>query len=487
MKRLSSILAMFLCLVMFCSALAACKKSSGDGTVPETDAPTTENEETTVRTDENGYVADDLPDSYDWQDVDFNILAWSEMKGWEWCEELTENSTSVDKALYDRMVAVESRFHVDFNMTYEAGNWDNRVTFIQKLEATKDAGIPFDLVSQYSHAAGEAAAKQLYVDLNTTDYVDLDKPWWPESINETATIGDKLYFATGDITPTLIRNVHCMYVNLDLYDAYQTSDFYNDRSIYQIVKDGDWTIATMEEMALDKVDTVNGVYGITLTNAVALDAFYFGAGFRLVDNENGVLELSDDLVNTNMIDFYDKLKTIYHNDNVKNEEADKLGLFHNNKSFVHAATIADAQRYTEKEIEFTLLPMPKLSTAQPEYYTVANYWVSMYGIPVNAADKSMSGMVMEGLASEGHRAVKDKIYFDLFQARFMAVKEKAEMLDMVTNSVVFDSGRTFSTKIGSLWADFRNGIDGHAEWTTIYGEKSGVWVDNVAELFGELG
>ncbi len=485
MKRLSRILAMFLCLVMLCSAFAACKKSSSDTETPQTEPPT--EAENTVRTDENGYVADDLPDSYDWEDVDFNVLAWNEMKGWEWCQELTENSTSVDKALYDRMVAVETRFHVAFNMTYEAGNWENRVAFIEKLEATKDAGIPFDLVSQYSHAAGEAAVKQLYIDLNTTDYIDLDKPWWPESINETATIGDKLYFATGDITPTLIRNVHCMFINLDLYDAYQTSDFYNDRTIYQIVKDGDWTIATMEEMALNKVDTVNGVYGIVFSNAVQLDAFYFGAGFRLVDNDNGVLELSDDLVNTNMIDYYDKLATIYHNDNVKNEETDKMTLFANSKAFLQSSTIAYAQVYTQKEVEFALLPMPKLNTDQTEYYTVASYWVSMYGIPVNAANKSMSGMVLEGLASEGHRAVKDKIYFDLFQARFMAVPEKAEMLDIVSNSVVFDSGRMFSTGIGSLWSDFRGGIDGGDEWTNIYGRKSGTWVENIAELFATLG
>lgn len=274
---------------------------------------------------------------------------------------------------------------------------------------------------------------------------------------------------------------------MDMFDAYEISKNYDNRSIYQIVKDGDWTIATMEEMALDKVDTVNGMYGITFTNAVALDAFYFGAGFRMIDNNNGVLELSNDLVSSTMINYYDKLKTIYHNDNVKNEETDNLALFHNNKSFVHAATIADAQRYTEKEIDFALLPMPKLSTAQTEYYTVANYWVSMYGIPVNAADKTMSGMIMEGLASEGHRAVKDKIYFDLFQARFMAVLEKAEMLDIVTKSVVFDSGRTFSTSIGSLWADFRNGIDGNDAWPTIYGKNAETWEVNVAKLFTALG
>ena len=69
----------------------------------------------------------------------------------------------------------------------------------------------------------------------------------------------------------------------------------------------------------------------------------------------------------------------------------------------------------------------------------------------------------------------------------MAVKEKAEMLDLVTASVVFDSGRTFSTGIGSLWADFRNGINGGEAWTTIYGSKASVWAENVTKLFATLG
>ena len=486
MKRLSSITALFLCLVLLCSTLAACGgKDDGKGAAT-TESPVAETEKV-IQTDENGYEMDELPSSYDWNDADFNILSWKEMRTWEWCEELSENSTAVDEALYNRMQEIETRFNLTLHMTYEDGNWSNRATFIQKLEVAETAGTPFDLVSQYSHAAGEAAVKQLYVDLNRVDYVNFEKPWWPEKINETATIGQKLYFATGDITPTLIRNVHCMYINLSIFDAYEISKLYDNRTIYEIVKDGDWTLETMEEMALDKVDTANGVYGITFTNPVALDAFYFGAGFRMVNNENGVLELSSDLVSSRMIDYYDKLASIYHNDNVKNEETDKLTLFSANKSFVHSATVADAQRYTEKAVEFALLPMPKLDTAQTEYYTVANYWVSMFAIPVHATNQSMSGMVLEALASVGYRAIKDIVYFNLFQARFMAVKEKAEMLDLVTASVVFDSGRTFSTGIGSLWADFRNGINGGEAWTTIYGSKASVWAENVTKLFATLG
>ena len=94
-------------------------------------------------------------------------------------------------------------------------------------------------------------------------------------------------------------------------------------------------------------------------------------------------------------------------------------------------------------------------------------------------------MDLEEIRSQIYRA--DEVYYDLFQARFMAVLEKAEMLDMVTASVVFDSGRTFSTGIGSLWADFRNGIADDAEWTTIYGEKSDIWVENTTKLFMLLG
>ena len=80
MKRLSSILALFLCLTMLCTSLTACFGKKDEPAETESTEEATQSEETQAATDENGYILDDLPDSYDWEDADFNVLAWQEMK-----------------------------------------------------------------------------------------------------------------------------------------------------------------------------------------------------------------------------------------------------------------------------------------------------------------------------------------------------------------------------------------------------------------------
>ena len=217
MKAIARTLSALLCAVLLLSCLVACtgNKTGNDDTTPSDTPDDTNNEvvdttpEDTARYDANGYLMDDLPETYDWQKKDFTVFTWDEMDHWEWCEEMTDKSGTVDLALYKRMMAIEERFNMNFVIVRELGNWDNRTAFVSKLYSNVSTSQgTYDLVGQYTQAAGGAATQELYLDLNEINYLDLSKPWWPDAISDTATIGDKLYFTTGDITPTLIRNIH---------------------------------------------------------------------------------------------------------------------------------------------------------------------------------------------------------------------------------------------------------------------------------------
>lgn len=490
MKKQFRILAVLLCIAMLAVSLAACGSEDTPATTTQgNNAQTTtppQNDVVTERLDANGYLMDDLPETYDW-DKDFTVYSWQEQKNWEWCLDSAQTTDAVNLALYNRIQSVEQRFNVTMQFRFEPGNWDNRRTFVSTLAANVNNGDGFfDLVGQYTPAAGIAAAQKLYKDLNSLDYLDFTKPWWPSMITETATIGDKLYFATGDITPTLIKNIHCMFVNMDMYEAMNISALYGDRDIFTIVKDGDWTFETMKEMGMNRVDTAQGKLGITFLNDVCSDAFFFAAGYKLLKNENGILSLSDDLVNINMINYYDEVQDLYSTGNY-DDVAINNSAFSANNSFLYVGGISDAQTFTKKEVDFSILPMPKLDTNQDRYYTIASFWVTLYSIPVDVKNEEMSAMIMEGLASEAYRSVTDVIYFDMFAARFMQTPEKAEMLDWVSDSVVFDSARMFPDFLGSIWSSFRNGVNGTDAWTTIYGEAADGWKLKADSLFTQLG
>ena len=468
-------------------------ESSEETDVEETKEDTKETDtEEIEETDENGYLVDGLPETYDWKGKQFTVFTWDEMDHWEWCEELTDKSGTVDYALYKRMKSVEDRFKIKFKIVREAGKYDKRTDFVSKLYDSISTGQKtYDLVGQYTQAAGGAATQNLYVDLNSVDYLDLSKPWWPSSISETTTIGDKLYFTTGDITPTLIRNIHCMYVNEAIYESEKIGEtFAQGRSMYEVVKDGDWTLELLMQMGIGTVGDAGDTIGISFANDVSADAYYFGADFRLLDNDNGILTISDDLVSVDLINVYEKIQKMYSGQfaDVKIESGDHDFKFREGNVLFTASTIAEAQTYTDKELEYSILPMPMRDKDQEGgYKTVANFWVTMYSIPVDVENTDFSGMIMEALASEAYRSVTDVIYYDVFAARFTEDIYGAELLDIVSDSVVFDSGRMFPDFIGNIWAAFRIGVVGSDAWTTIYANNSQAWSIKIESLYTLLG
>ena len=287
---------LFTVLVLLAGVLSSCggKGSSGaaqttaDG---ETQAPNPQED----LYDSKGYLKDSLPETYDFNET-FQIFSWDEQKNWEWVDDDSKVEGTVMQKLVEREQRVEDRFGVDIKWTPVHGNWDNRTAFIQTLANNVQSNMhTYDLVGQYTPAAGIGGMQGLYADLNIVPWLNLDKPWWPSSISQTATIGDKLYFVTGDITPTLIRNVHCMFVNTELFSALGLESVTGEnRSIYDVVRDQDWTLEMMKALGIGTVGNEAGMYGITFANGVAADAFFYGGGLSLVENADGILLLSDD-------------------------------------------------------------------------------------------------------------------------------------------------------------------------------------------------
>ena len=477
--------------VLLLGAFASCnnKQKSSESTAATTEKEVTPGTPDDDLYDANGYLKDSLPESYDF-DSDFVIFTWEEQKGVEWVDELPENPTELEEALYKRENNVESRFGVDISRIYAAGNWDYRSAFIATLSQNVLAGDrKYDLVGAYTATAGLGAVNGLYMNLNTNNYIDFSKPWWPSSIVETASVGDNLYFITGDISPTLIKNLQCMYVNLSMYNSYNCSDVVDGQSIYDVVSDYDWTYETMLMMARERVSVDAGNYGLVLQNAPMADSFFYGAGFMFLKNTDGILTISEDLTDNRLINLFDDLKELFtgrYEDVIMAENSDK-SLFTTGHAIFYAGGLSDSSVFAEEGLSFSVLPMPLYNETQQEYATCANLWVTMYSIPIDAKDFNMSGVILEALGSAAYRTVSDEFYYDLFQMRYNGHDEgSSRMFDILSDSVVFDTARFFADEIG-IFGQMREVIDPTANWSTIYSGGSASWQEKVTNLYAKLG
>ncbi len=499
-NRLKGIMVL-LCLATVLTLFAACveKETAPADTTALTDTTTAAVEtETGPETDENGYLKDDLPESGN-LNRDINIYAWSNMKTWEWCDEEEYPTVLLDQALYKRQKNVEERFDVDLVRTYNSGHWNDRKEFIQNLANHVLLNDQmYDLVDQYLPAAGLGATQGIYADLTNVPNLNLTQPWWATRLLETAMIGEQLYFATGDISPTFLINIHCMYANTQLYDDLNLASLVGGRTVFEVVRDYDWTLETLKLLALNQVDVNQGYYGFTGVNDVQSDAFFYGGGFMMTrDDPDQLLVMSPDLTGNALIDWYDDVQKIFTNqfDDVDSSAGDAP--FQEGKSLFHAATLNYSRLYTEKGLRFTSLPIPMRDSEQRQYSTVTSFWVSMFSIPTDAKNFSDSGMIMEALASEAYRTVTDVVYYDLFKTRYNTSNgaDSAGMFELVSDSVVFDSGRMFADGL-KMYKAFREGVMGITKdsdtqsivgWTTVYAKYEETWKTNIGMLIAAVG
>ena len=498
-KLISLMLALLMCVAVF----AACKKDGETAESSEDSASSTV--ETVIgedgeRYDANGYLMDDLPEKADFGGLQMTVYMWEEQKAWEFVDTTTYPTALVDQALYKREINIEERFNIKIDYFTQKGSWDFRDSFIQTLSNSVLVNDQaYDLVGQYTATTGHGVSQGLYLDLNTLENINTEKPWWPKHISSSSTLNGKLFALTGDISPTLIRNVQCMYVNTDLYESYNVAQRdKSNRSIYEIVRNYDWTLENMKVLALgyinnEGIEESEKMYGLSILNSTAPDGFLYSGGFKMVEDKDGKIQISEDVGTLKFSNWFDDVHELFqekHQDIYYIGAATSgAGVFQTNRAIFYTGNVSDSQNFAQRGVQFSILPMPMRDKDQGAYYTMGSFWVTMWTAPIDVKDKAMSGLLLEALGSEAYRTVTDEIYYNLFQTRYNSGgnEDSAEMFDIVSDSVVFDASRIFQKDMGCFGA-FRTAIqDPESSWTSVYDSNYKTWKGNLTSLIAKIG
>ncbi len=483
-RIIAAILALLTALVVF----AACAKNPDDSskdTTTSSQADTTPSGGEDSSSDAETSISEiQIPDDLKFTGKTFTIFTWSNQTQWEWDAEGIAGELIGD-AIYNRKLNTEERFGIKFNVVKQAGEWENRNSFIQAVAGSVlTESHAYDIVGQYTPAAAIGTMQSLYTDLNDVEYLNLESSWWPGDIAEACSINGKLYFATGDITPTLIRNMGTIMVNLDM------AKNLNLENVYDVVDSGNWTLEKLKEMALGRVSLdgdVDQSYGITIANNVVYDNFFYGGGFKYITAESdGTLRVSDDISSERLVNWFKACQSLL------NDNGDVALLAINNaftagRSIFQCGTIADVQNYLKDvEFDFGVLPFPKYDTDQKDYATIVGYWVTMYSVPIDAPDTTMSGAVLEYLGYEGAANLTPVVYREAFQYRYLGTEDNARMFDLLHDTLVYDTGRIFADQI-NCFAAFRQAASPIIDWISYSTSQKKLWAKNVTTIYTKLG
>ena len=467
MKRTSQKLLAWLLAGIMLLPMAACGNTDGEGsdTLPPKEGDTLSEGETT----DPNYTCD-LPADLNFGDTEVNIL-YAKVAGRE--DEMPSERLgkgTISDAVYERNLAVENQLGVKLSLVERDSDGDADNT-LQTMVRAGDGSI--DIFTYASHAAILSAISGYYLDLNRVEHVDTSKHYWVQDYNNIVTFTEEnmQFLATSPAALSMFRLTYFTIFNNGLFAERRLP------SLYEAVESGEWTLDYQYSLVSDAyVDrdgdgTVNerDFYGYITSCFQTQDAHLVASGIRVAVRD----EKGDWIFNSEKLDaiaeMVEKVCALNSSPGTYMEPNDGIGVYHVIDKFAReealmATTIfLSLERRIEAlaEITYGIVPMPKLTREQPDYYTFVQDQVTSFGISAAIGTESRQstlGAVMEAIAYHSNELVRPAYYDTALSLRFMQDPQSRDMLDIMFETLSFDLG--YYIGLGKVREDMRSILPG---------------------------
>lgn len=465
MKR---ILALVLALVMLATMFIACKKDDVDD----------DNNDYVQR--EDPYEKDDLPNTLNYGGETVTMLYWSDNLHKDEFEITEPSDDMVANASYMRNRTVEQRLKIKFDYVSTPGNTNNTQAFVQFLNRDISSGAcEYDIFGCYGLTTASCATANLCMDLKEYDYINFDKPWWPERLAEEATINKRLYFASGDIATSYLYEMYMMFYNTDMITEYK---FDTDPLTYAI--NGTWTwdkfytyCAAVGANDANSNQTVDGddKYGF-IAEIGTLCPIFFSADLKMFSHDRtGGISVAEECFSNKADTFIADFNNFLHSSGTalyyELQDYKVKDFFSNSNTLfmINQAAVAKKTLATKEGLNYGILPMPKYDEEQEQYVSTLANGFSLYGISIGVAKEEgrdeMCSAVLECLASESYRQISPVLFETVMKLRYSPNAQSSQVYDIVRSTVQFDLSRIFHKALESIPQSlFKNTIRDNKSW-----------------------
>ncbi len=490
------LLSLIAALLLSSIGMTAC---SEEETAPETTAAPAE---TQTAEETSPYVGDDLPSDLDYDGATFNIFVgdYSNAYGVDfWIEE--ETGTPVDDAVYIGRRNVEERLNLAIEMELFSFVYSNRADFNNRVSGFVMAGdSSIDALFGYT-LTSLLTSGNYFLNLADNPYIDLEKPWWNQTLTSLMPSEDTVFFLTGDATLSLIKHTFTMFFNQNLLDANGITE-----NLYDTVRSGSWTLDKLKTYAEMGYVDLNGdgqkdmedSYGLTFGDANKYMSIpsAFDIPMYEKDSTSGYTFAMDSEYTVNVVDTVCQLfsgqavlPAVSNTDNPQSIASfggnylDRA--FCENRALFTYSLVGDAG-YILENCDFTLgmIPIPKFSEAQADYQTSAQRFAHIY-VPVSVSDFDRAGAVIEAWGSEFYRSVMPVFFESTLKSRYSSDNDMAQMFDLIRDSLTIQFGTVFATNLEMNVNNFKE-IQNGGKWTSTAASKKKASVTKLAELVAAL-
>lgn len=450
-----------LCLVS--AFLVSCSGNEEETVAPESGSTPVESTETQPEEKEdegNGRseVKDSLPDSLDFSGSEVRVFS----RGGDTdtlmefdAEEMTGDV--VNDAVYSRNLAVQERLNVEMNLILETSVTRHGGTS-SKIRASVSAGSnDYDLIANAMHDTMPLVVENMFLPLNTLDYIDFNAPWYNQAFLDTTNLNGNNYTIMGELGQTMISGAFVMFFNKDLFDEFYKGDI----NLYEVVNSGEWTLDKMTSLCEGVYTDKNGngvvddgdIVGHFFTNTLTLGADSFSGASKL-----DYIKKGDDgtyIYNANserMVEFTERMhKLLFEGNNTlrtPNNDEHIMDTMLNRSTIFTTWMLSGIDYLRDMEDNFGILPMPKLNEEQEKYTAYTHDGSSAFTIPTTEKNPDMISAFLEAMSAESYRVVTPAYFETAVKSKYSRDSETSQMLDLVVSGIYLDFGYIFGHDIG---------------------------------------
>lgn len=482
MKRIISIL---LALMLLALTLLSCAQPNDAGDADTTPADTTAavvgGDVTTdggsqTGVDDTPVSADPLPEDLRFDGETIRII--SQDRDWVKDEVTVDdmNGEPVNDAVYNRLEAVKARLGVKIT-NFKTGGSDPWVVPNMIVNLVLAGTDDYDLVFNSTYTLIAKTTEGVYHNLYDVPNLDLENEWWAQYYNKQVSIGNAQYICAGDANISLKRMTFVTMFNQAVFDQYGIED------IYQVVRDGKWTVDYQTQLSTGMYQDLNGnntrdesdFFGfITNASNIGVDPYfascelpilskttdntyvYSFTGERIVDAATAVCRLIWE--NDGAWSF----KHTGAGDAEQNLISDCFAEGRAAMVTLRLLHTSDAKVRNMKD-KYGILPIPKLDENQQTYFSHAHDQFCSIAVPRTVKEDRLEaiGAMLEYFAYQSREMVVPEYYEVTLKSKYVADEESGEMLDLIFANMNVNAGNLYYNALDKIADQWRSTIGGN--------------------------
>ncbi|MGM9680778.1 MAG: hypothetical protein ACI3XR_04660 [Eubacteriales bacterium] len=379
-------------------------------------------------------------------------------------------SNKVDSAVAARNAAVESKLGVTIELLGYYNNGLHSTAVYNSLAANDSeydviAGLQWndiqlctegflaDLTCEIDDCPGQEGQPVHWLGYE-------EEPYWSNYYVDAMKCGESVYWLTGDLCLRYTGGFYCFFVNSKLYEEYLmntestlltqkygTSTVYGD--IYQLVKNGDWTMDILNEMVAkaylddgDEKEDRTDQLGAAIPVWDNVNGLSIAAGVEYSARSGDTITLTATSKNATLIDFMTKISTILRSGYVHNyggNYALAMQDFASDMACFVSGRLNQAELYlTDMTTNYHIIPCPKLNFNQENYRSSVHDAINLYGINYFSEHKAATAATLEMMAYYSYTTVRPIYYDEALKNMYTNDRGAADMIDLMGEVVYSD-------------------------------------------------